>query len=192
MLDKDGKPQGKVEGTFVLTRRPDPAMRELSDETIGQLTLEPNADNTRLLFHEPGLGVRFVYPRRWTVRQADQRQIVLEEPGGSSLLITLETPAQTPTGAQFQSEVAQWLRKQTAKVLRGDPPSKVQSSPKEIEHFTFEVQFEKEHVLLDYYVVRQPVGGATFAGRLLAKEAHAMQKEIERIARSLEVVRPKK
>jgi hypothetical protein len=192
LLDKEGKNQGSVEGTYVLTKRIDPAMKELSDESVRNVTVEPTPDKTMLLFHEPALGVRFVYPRRWTVRRADARQIILEEPAGAGLLITLEPAAKTPTAQQFQQEVADWLRKQTAKVLRGDPPRKVQSVPREVERFAFETQMEKETVLLDYYVARQAGGGATFAGRLPAKDGVALQKEVEGIARSLELGLPKK
>jgi hypothetical protein len=192
ILDKDGKTMGRIEGRFVLTRRADPQLREVSDEAIRGLTLEPNEANTELLFHEPALGVQFVYPRRWTVRKADARQLTLDEPGGGGLLITLEPPSQTPSGPQFYAEVGTWLQKRSARVLRTEPPRRVPARPEEIDHFRYEVELDKQHVVLDYYVSRQPEGGAMFAARLPAKEAATLQRDVERIARSLKLIPPKR
>src|SRR5262249_329419 len=66
MLDKDGKMVGSVEGTFVLSRRPD-SCKDLSDESLRPLKLEPNDDNTQLLYVNSELGVRFLHPRNWRI-----------------------------------------------------------------------------------------------------------------------------
>ncbi len=192
ILDSNGKELGKIEGQFVLTRRVEPQLQGLGDDDLRKLTLEPNADNTMLLFDEPGYGVRFTYPRRWTIQRADARQVVLEEPGGGGLLITLEPLKQTPTAKHFEAEVTGWLKKQPARVIRGDPPRKVQASPEEVERFGMEVELDKQNLWLDYYVVRQAAGGATFAGRYPLNSAAALQPEVEKIARSLRLIPPKK
>src|SRR2546425_511957 len=56
LYDKDGKEAGRVEGRFVLTRQLNPGVRDLSDDAVRGLTLEPNAENTRLLYENPELG----------------------------------------------------------------------------------------------------------------------------------------
>src|SRR5262249_5996323 len=65
LLDKDGKEMGRVEGRFTLSRQAQQRCRDLSDDALKGVALEPNADNTLLLYDDPELGVRFLYPRRW-------------------------------------------------------------------------------------------------------------------------------
>jgi hypothetical protein len=40
---------------------------------------------------------------------------------------------------------------------------------------------------MDYYVLRQAPGGATLAARLLPADLAGLQKEVERIARSVQI-----
>src|SRR5262249_22182698 len=49
LMDKDGKVVGKIEGTFVMTRRPEPC-KELADDALRPLKLEPDENNTQLLY----------------------------------------------------------------------------------------------------------------------------------------------
>ncbi len=191
MLDKDGKEVGRVEGRFVLTRRRETSP-DLRPEALRGVALDPTPENTQLLFHEPGMGVRLVYPRRWTVRQADARQITLDEPGGGGLLITLEPLTQTPSVRDFHTEVTSFLAKQSAKIKRSTPPQQLRGSPDALDHFLFEAEVEKQNLVLDYYVAKQASGGATFAGRYSSKDAAELQKDAERIARSLQLVPPKR
>jgi hypothetical protein len=188
MLDKDGQALGKVEGRFMLTRRRVNEIPGLTVQDLRGLAVEPNPENTLLLFREPGLGLEFVYSRRWRVIRADARQVALEEPRGSGLLITLEPLNQTPTGQQFQGEVQAWLQKQSAKIQRTTPLRKGSDGT---EHFSYEVEMEKQKVLLDYRIVRQTAGGAVMAGRLVLEEASALQTDVERIAKSMRLVPPK-
>jgi len=192
LTDKNNTPLGRIEGQFVLTRRVESNVAALSDDAIRRLPLEPNAENTRLLFEEPSLGVRFLYPRRWTVRSADARQIVLDEPTGGGVLITLEPANLLPTGAQFQSEVVKWLQGQKAKVHRANPVRQLTGGVGGMEHFQFEVELAGKPAILDYYVLRQQAGGATFASRLPPRDAAALQTELELIAQSLRLVPPPK
>ena len=59
-----------------------------------------------------------------------------------------------------------------------------------MEHFTIDVEVKGDRVLMDYYVARQDNGGATLAARLLpGTELAAVQKEVERIAKSVTVTK---
>jgi hypothetical protein len=191
LLDKEGKTRGKIEGKYVLTRRLE-SSPDLGDEVVRKLGVDPTPENTLLLFDEPQLGVRFTYARRWQVKQADARQIILEGQGGGGLVITLEPLSQLPTGKQFQAEAAETLKKQGARANRSEAPQAIRAAPELIERFLFEVEINKEPAFLDYYVVRQTLAGATVAGNYPAREAAAMQKEAEATVRSLRLIPPKK
>jgi hypothetical protein len=189
MLDRDGKTMGRIEGRFVLTRQAPHQCRQLGDAALKGMTLEPTEDNTLLLYDNPELGLRFLYPRRWRVASAQGRQLTLDEGKGSGLLITLEPAERTPTGLQFLTEVRDWLRSQKARELRVDPVRRVAGVAHELEHFAFDAELRNERVALDYYVTRQRDGGATLAARLSAGDQAGLQKDLERIARSLTVTR---
>jgi hypothetical protein len=192
LLDKDGKERGRIEGKYVLTRRLE-ASPDLADDVVKRLALEPNDQNTLLLFDEPALGIRFTYPRRWKVQRADARQIILDAEGGGGLAITLEPLTQTPSGKQFHSEAATTLLKQGARVLRSEMPQALAGGDRGgIERFWFEAEQNKQGLLFDYYVLRQAAAGATFAGQYPLREAPALQKDVEAIARSLRLIPPKK
>src|SRR5581483_4999923 len=92
MLDKNGQVVGKVDGSFDLARQP-ASSTELSDGALAGLNLQPNDENTQLLFDSTDLGVKFLYPRRWRVSMANPqgKQITLDEQRGSGLLITLDS-----------------------------------------------------------------------------------------------------
>jgi hypothetical protein len=184
LLDKDGKEQGRVEGRFVLTRQAHRRCPELSDEALRGVAVEPNADNTLLLYDNPDLGVRFLYPRRWRVQGVRGSQVTLDGADGSGLLLTVDTAARTPTGAQFLAESRGWLEKQKARLLRVEPPRRVQERPP-LEQFALEAEMGGQKFLMDYYVTRQAPGGVTLAARLLPADLAALRQEVERIARSV-------
>lgn len=189
LLDKDGKEVGRMEGRFVLTRQAHQRSPDLTDEALKGAALEPTADNTLLLFEDPDLGVRFLYPRRWRASVQPGRRVTLDGADGSGLLLTLEPPERVPTGAQFLNETRTWLGQQQAKELRLVPARRVQSPPQELEHFALEIETAGKRVWMDYYVARQTAGGATLAARLLPNDLAAAQREVERIARSLQITR---
>ena len=189
LLDKGGQEAGRVEGQFVLTRRANTAAPDLSAEALRGVVLEPNDDNTRLLYDNPTLGVRFLYPRRWRVAGVHGRQVGLDGADGSGILVTLEPPSRVPTGAQFLGESRTYLGGQKARVLRADAPRPLRGPPRELEQFGLEVEVLGQRVQMDYYVVRQAQGGATLAARLLPNDLTAVRKEVEGIARSLTVTR---
>jgi hypothetical protein len=186
LLDTEGKEVGRVEGRFVLTRQVAARVPELGDEALRGVTLEPNADNTRLLYDNPDLGARFLYPRRWRVAGVRGSQVTLDGADGSGLLITLDPLARIPTGAAFLAESRGWLEKQKANLVRIEPPRAVQEG---LEQFALEAEMGGQKVLMDYYVARQELGGATLAARLLPADLAALRKEVEDIARSLAVTR---
>lgn len=187
LLDKEGKSLGHIEGQFVLTRQAHTHPADLSNEALKGIPLEANAENTLLLYENRDLGVRFLYPRRWRIAGAAGRQVTLDEANGSGLLLTLEPPARVPTGNQFLAESSNFLRQQKAKVLRTEQPRRIQATPRELEHLGLEAEVSGQRVWMDYYVIRQASGGATLAARLLPADLSALQKEVERIARSVTV-----
>jgi len=190
LLDKEGKVLGSVEGRFVLSRQAHAQVPDLTEEALKGVALEPNADNTLLLYDNAELGIRFLYPRRWHVASAQANQVALDEPKGSGVLLTVEPAERVPAGAQFLLESRDFFVKQKAKVLRVDEPRRVQASPRELDHFALDVEVAGERALMDYYVIRQAAGGATLAGRLQPTDLPALQKDVESIARSVVVERP--
>jgi hypothetical protein len=190
LLDKDGKEVGKVEGHFVLTRQVHTTAKDMSEEALKGVALEPNADNTRLLYDNADLGVRFLYPRRWHVAGVHGRQIGLDTADGNGLLLTLEPAGRVPTGTQFLDESRKYLQQQKAKILRVEEPGQLQIAPQELERFALDVEVNSQKVQMDYYVARQgKLGGATLAARLLPTDLAALRKEVEAIARTVTITR---
>ena len=161
LLDKDGKTVGKIEGTFVLTRRVE-TCKELSDSSLRPLKLEPNEENTQLLYDNTELGVRFLHPRRWRVAGVRGPQVAVDENGGSGLLLTMEPLKQTPSATQFLQESKAYLEKEKAKVLRIDPVRQVVGGSKSIEQFALEVEISGQKVLMVYMVIRQGNGSGHY------------------------------
>ena len=189
LLEASGKEVGRVEGRFVLTRQANHRCAELSDASLRGVGLEPTASNTRLLYDNADLGVRFLYPRRWRVAGVQGQQIALDSADGNGLLVTVEPLKRLPTGAQFLAESRAYLQKQKGRILRETAPRLIQNAPAALEHFALEALLGKERLQLDYYIARQATGGATLAGRLLpGKDLPALQREVEAIARSLRLV----
>jgi len=184
LLDKAGNATGKIDGTFVITRVPSPQSRELSDDALRGLALEPNADNTLLLFEHPQVGARFVYPRNWRVAGFNDKQIGIDESRGSGLLITLSPATSTPNGAQFLQETQQFLVKEQAKIFRTEQPRAIANG---MEAFTIDAETAKQRVSLQYYTTRQGTHGATIAARLLHADVANAQRDVEQIARSLQL-----
>jgi hypothetical protein len=186
LLDKNGQPQGQVEGTFVLTREPLTQARELTDDDVRGLTLEPNEENTLLLFEQADLGVRFVYPRRWRVAGVSGKQIALDENRGNGLLLTLETTAKLPTGPQFQQEARGWLTQQKANVFRMEQSRTLAAG---LDGFAVDAEINKQRIVLDYYVLRQNQGGATAVARLAPADLINLRKDVDRIIKSVQLTK---
>ncbi|MCS6850933.1 MAG: hypothetical protein NZ700_07155 [Gemmataceae bacterium] len=194
LLDKDGKETGRVEGRFVLTRQIAARGPGLDDADLQGMAQEPTSDNTLLLYDNPALGVRFLHPRRWRVGVVRGRQITVEEAHGSSLLITLDRPDKVPTAAQFLADSREWFAQQkpAGSWKAGAPtgPHRLSGPPRELDHFSFEVESPQGRALMDYYVVHQQPGGALIAARLAPADATALQADVAQMARSLTINRP--
>jgi hypothetical protein len=85
-----------------------------------------------------------------------------------------------------------FLTKQSAKAKRAEGPEELHGSTGRLDHFLVETELDKQSVMLDYYVSKQTAGGATFAGRYPVKDATDLRKDVERIARSLQLIPPKR
>jgi hypothetical protein len=188
LLDKDGQTAGRVKGGFVLTREVKAPSADLRDDVIRGLALEPTPENTLLLYDNPELGVRFLYPRRWRIGVVRGRQVVVDEANGNGLLLTVESPANLPTAAAYLTESQTYLTKeQKAKVLRTDAPRPLTA---QIENLGLDVELNGRRERMEYYIVRQPAGGAILAARLQPTELPALGRDVERIARSVQVTAP--
>jgi hypothetical protein len=188
---RDGKEAGRIEGRFTLTRQTQQQSKDLTDDALRGLTLEPNADNTLLLYDNPDLGVRFLHPRRWRLAGENSRQITLDSTDGSGLLLNRESAGSVPTGAQYLKESRDWFAKQKAKVLREDPAQVLRTNSGRLERFALEVEISGQKVIMNYFVVAQHDGGATIAARLLPTDIRSLQDEVERIARSMVISKRK-
>jgi hypothetical protein len=186
LIDKEGNTLGAVQGTFTMTRRPE-ACKELADQALHGMKLEPNEENTQLLYDNPEVGVRFLYPRRWRVAGVRGPQIAVDENSGHGMLMTVEPLKQVPTAAQFLQESKGFLEQQKAKILRVDQPKQLQAAPKAVEQFSMEVETGGQRFLMVYLVLRQGKSGATIAARVLPQQQQLIVQDIERIARSVQM-----
>jgi hypothetical protein len=190
LLDKDGKEMGRVEGQFVLTRQANTAARDLTDDALRSVKLEPDDDNTLLLYDNEDLGLRFLYPRRWRVAGVRGGQLGIDETNGSGLMLTIEAAGRVPTAAQYLTESRNWLLKEKARIHRVTEPRTLRNAPNVLEHFGIEMEAMNQRSFMEYYVVRQKFGGVTIAARLLPNDLASLRREVERIARSVEITRP--
>jgi hypothetical protein len=184
----DGKEAGRIEGRFAMMRQPGARSGRLTDADLKGLKVEPDADNTLLLYDNPDLGVRFLYSRRWKVAQVMGAQVALDASDGSGVLITIDPPERVPTSAAFQRESRGWLEKQKAKLLKVYSPTSLRASPP-LEGFALEAQMRGQKFWMDYYVTKQSGGGVTLAARLMPADLAALRKEVDRIARSATITR---
>ena len=177
-----GKEVGRVEGRFVMTRQPSSRSPELNDEALRGITLEPNDSNTRLIYENEDLKVSFLHPRRWRVSGVQGRQITLDSADGNGLLLTTEPLVKVPTADAYLAEARAQLEKQKARITRIQPPQRVAAG---LERFGLEAELSGQKFVMDYYIARQPTGGAAIAARLLPNNLGAVQREVEEIARSV-------
>jgi hypothetical protein len=188
-LNKDGKRTGLIEGTFTLTRQANVRPEEFNDAALRGLAVEPNDDNTLLLYDNPDLGVRFQYPRRWRIGNIHGRQITIETENGNGMLLTLEPVKNVPTAANYLSESQAFVKQQNGKLFGTQSPRLLQGGDRSVEQFALEVELGEQRILLDYYVLRQKDGGATLAARLLPGDVKILRPEVERIAKSVVVTK---
>lgn len=188
LVDKDGKEVGRIEGRFALMRSMGSRCPELADAAVKSLVTEPNADNTRLLYDNPDLGVRFLYPRRWRVVGVRGTQVVLDGSDGSGLLLTFDPPEKAVSADEFLKESRGWMEKQKGKVLRVVAVSRVRATPP-LDHFALETEMGEQKSWVDYYVSKQPGGGVTFAARLPLRDLTNLRQEANVLARSIVITK---
>src|SRR5262245_35516510 len=188
-LDKDGKATGKIEGVFTMTRQARIRAPDLTDESIKGLKLEPDDDNTLLLYDNEDLGVRFTHSRRWKVTGVQGRQIMIDAEDKNGILLTLDALSKIPSADQFIKESESFIRQQKGRIMGTTNSRRIQDAPREIDQFAIDAVMIDKRVLLDYFILRQKVGGATLVATLAPDNIRATRPEVERIAKSLVVTK---
>jgi hypothetical protein len=184
LLDPAGKATGRVEGRFTLTRRRTAGPPELSDAALRGLTLEPTPANSLLVYEGNVAGLRFLYPRRWRVKEENDRQVTLDDGRGSGVRITAEPRDKIPTAAQVLREAERAAADAKSRVVRAEPARRLPGPPLDIETFGVEFELDGQRSRADYYIARTPAGGATVIGRL-RPGAGDLRPELEAIVKSL-------
>jgi hypothetical protein len=188
LLDPDGKETGRIEGRFVMVRSPGNRSSELTEAALKRVKLDPDAENTLMLYDNPALGLRFQYPRRWRVAQEMGPQVALDGGDGSGILVTVDPLERIPSSVAFMAESRGWLEKQKAKLLKIYTARKLVEKPA-LEAFALEAEMNGQRFWMDYYVTRQDGGGATLAARLMPGDLTNLRKEVDRIARSVVITK---
>jgi hypothetical protein len=190
LLDGKGQTVGRIEGQFTMSRsRLDKLPPDLSDASLRDLDLKPTLENTLLLFDNPQLGIRFLYPRGWRVGVVQGRQVTLDHTRGAGVFITAEPSGRTPTADEYVKEVGEFLQKQKKATLGTiDKPVRVRSEPN-LDRFGFDAAFGTEKIRMECAVLKQTDGGITAAATIPAAYAEVLKPEVERIIRSLSVIK---
>jgi hypothetical protein len=191
LLDGSGQVNGSIDGRFTLTRTPLASIPpDLSDASLTGLKIQRSPENTLLLYDNPALGVRFLYPRGWRVGAVQGKQITLDHArAGAGVLITVESAAKLPTPDAYAKEVTTYLTKEKAEVTSTEPPASLRGAPATLDRFRIDAVFGKDKVRLDYFVLKQPEGGATVAVNLPAAAAPDFADDVDRITRSLAITK---
>lgn len=184
LLDPAGKAMGRVEGRFSLTRRRTACPAELADAALRGLTLEPNPANSLLVYEGNVAGLRFLYPRRWRVKEENDRQVTLDDGRGSGVRITAEPRDKIPTALQVLREAERAAADAKSRVVRADAARRLQGPPFGIETFGVEFELAGQRSRADYYIVRTSQGGATVIARL-PPGASGLRPEVEAMVKSL-------
>ena len=190
LLDGKGQTVGRIEGQFTMTRsRLDKLPPDLSDASLKDLDLKPTLENTLLLFDNPDLGIRFLYPRGWRVGVVQGRQVAIDHARGAGVFITVEPTSKTPTAEEYQKEVSEFLQKQKKATITGiNKPVQVRAGPT-LDRFGFDAAFGTDKVRMECAVLKQTDGGITAAATIPAADAEALKLEVERIIRSMSVTK---
>jgi len=189
LLDSKGKTTGKIEGTFTMTREEATKIDTITGDGIKGVSLNPNDDNTPLLYDRPDLGLKLTYPRRWRIGTTSGPQVNFEEPGGGGVLFTMLAAKQFPTAKQFREDVKSYLAKKKLRVGPVGELERLVDKPA-IDRFGVEVQYDDGASRMEYAIIEGSEGGATMAARLPAKSAKALQPDLERMLKSIKLSKP--
>ncbi len=195
LLNPDAEVVGRIEGQFVLSRRcytPQETssvtgLEQLRDAALAGVSLQPNADNTLLLYENDTLGVRLQYPRHWRVSSQRGRQLMLDEARGSGILVTVEPLEAVPTPARYRREAQAFLEQHGGKALTASRPRALTDR---IRTFTISGKLGDDLLWMEYLIVRGSHGGATLAATLQPRDVKTLQAEVAAIARSLQLYKP--
>lgn len=188
LLDGEGRVAGRIDGRFTLTRKlTDTAT--LSDAAMAKLVLKPNAENTRMLYDNADLGIRFVHPRRWHVGAVQGAQVTLNGPNGAGILITKESAKSLPTAEAFMKESLDFLAKEKATTANLSKPSRTRDDALKVDRFGFDADFAKDKVRLEYAVVTAANGGATFSARLPRADARELADDVAVVLKELAITK---
>jgi hypothetical protein len=186
-----GQVVGTVEGKFEMTRAAvAPLPPDLSDASLRGLDLKPGFENTLLLYDNPDLGVRFLFPRSWRVGAVQGKQVTLDHArAGAGILITAVPPGKVPTADDYLAEALRDLEKLKGTVIGKEQPTRARPDPGQLDRFAVDAAVDGKTVRLDYAVLKQTDGGITAAATLPAAAAADLRGEVERVVRSLAVTR---
>jgi hypothetical protein len=189
LLDGKGQTVGVIEGQFAMTRSPVAKMpADLSDAALRDLELKPTPENTLLLYDNPELGVRFLYPRGWRVGAVQGKQLTLDHARGGGILFTVETAEKVPAADDYLKETLGVLEKQKATIAATEKPSRLRAEPVQLDHFALDATIGTNKLRLEYAVLKQTDGGVVIAATLPSDDAE-MRPEVARIVRSLSVTK---
>ena len=182
MAGPDGKEAGAITGRFVMTRELGGTTAAIGDAALKGVKLDPDDDNTQMLYEDTSLGVRFLHARRWRVAQVMGSQVALAASDGNGILITIDPPERVPTAAAFMEESRGVARQEEGHADANVHPARLRNRPT-LHAFALEAKLGEQRVWMDYYVTAQAGGGATIAARLDSADLPAIRREVEKIAR---------
>ncbi|MEI7688086.1 MAG: hypothetical protein WCL32_24020, partial [Planctomycetota bacterium] len=190
LANEKERSQGKVTGTFVLTREPKAAPAAIAPEV--NLALDPNEDNTRLLFEDDEIGVRFAHSRKWKPR-IEGSQVRLEDLRGNGMVLSIDALNRTPTMQQFLDEARLGIQRRKATVAFVGPKQPVQREPTNVEMLSLDVEMPadapSQRGIVVLAIVRDEAAGATLAATLLTSDRSTVARDVERIATSIRLAK---
>jgi hypothetical protein len=190
LANEKERSQGKVTGTFVLTREPKAAPAAIAPEV--NLVLDPNEDNTRLLFEDDEIGVRFAHSRKWKPR-IEGSQVRLEDLRGNGMVLSIDALNRTPTMQQFLDEARLGIQRRKATVAFVGPKQPVQREPTNVEMLSLDVDMPadapSQRGIVVLAIVRDEAAGATLAATLLTSDRSTVARDVERIATSIRLAK---
>jgi hypothetical protein len=187
-----GQAGGKVSGTFVLTREPRSAPSPIAE--TAKMAVDPDRDNTRLLFEDDETGVRLLYSRNWKPR-VETGQVKLDDLRGNGLVITPDPLKSLPALNQLLNEARSGIERRKGTVTFAGPTQTIQQRPTAVESLTMEASVpsdkETKRGTMVLSVIRDEAAGATLAATLVTSDRAAVVQEIERMAMTVRVMRTK-
>ena len=172
-----------------MTRSASKEFEDISDAQLTGKDLQPNPENSLLLYDNADLGLKFLYPRRWRVGGVKGRQLTLDESKGGGILLTIEATDRLSTAEKYQDEVKGFLAKQQAKISPILAPVRTAEKPNRVDRFGIDAEFKTGKTRLEYAVCSGPHGGVLVAARLPAEDAVELKLDLERILKQLEVTK---